>query len=167
MPFISIKEFLDDWKYESEMTIKTFGELTDVSLLKKVTPSGRSLGKIAWHITCTISEMMGTAGIKFESPLDEKTVPAKAEEIIHFYKSTNATFIAELSKLWTDEELKDTIPMYGETWVKSRVLSILILHQTHHRGQMTVLMRQAGLKVPGAYGPSYEEWVNFGSEPQE
>jgi uncharacterized damage-inducible protein DinB len=26
------------------------------------------------------------------------------------------------------------------------------------RGQLTVLMRQADLKVPGVYGPSKEEW---------
>ena len=30
----------------------------------------------------------------------------------------------------------------------------LINHQNHHRGQMTVLMRQAGLTVPGVYGPA-------------
>jgi uncharacterized damage-inducible protein DinB len=29
---------------------------------------------------------------------------------------------------------------------------------------MTVLMRQAGLRVPGVYGPSQEEWSQFGME---
>jgi len=43
----------------------------------------------------------------------------------------------------------------------------LNLHQAHHRGQMTVLMRQAGMKVPGVYGPSKEEWSAFGMEPME
>ncbi|MCK4657684.1 MAG: hypothetical protein KAT85_11650, partial [candidate division Zixibacteria bacterium] len=37
----------------------------------------------------------------------------------------------------------------------------------HHRGQMTVLMRQAGLKVPGVYGPSMEEWEHFGMKKPE
>jgi uncharacterized damage-inducible protein DinB len=32
---------------------------------------------------------------------------------------------------------------------------------------MTVLMRQAGLKVPGIYGPSYEEWLQFGMKAPE
>ena len=32
-------------------------------------------------------------------------------------------------------------------------LMTLINHQNHHRGQMTVLMRQAGLTVPGVYIP--------------
>lgn len=29
---------------------------------------------------------------------------------------------------------------------------------------MTVLMRQAGLTVPGIYGPAKEEWAKFGLE---
>ena len=34
--------------------------------------------------------------------------------------------------------------------------------EAHHRGQMTVLMRQAGLTVPGIYGPAQEEWAAMG-----
>ena len=44
-------------------------------------------------------------------------------------------------------------------------LAVLVRHQAHHRGQMTVLMRQAGLKVPGVYGPAREEWAEFGMQP--
>ena len=167
MPFTSVQEFLDDWKYESEMTTKTFEELTDASLLQKVTPVGRSLGKIAWHITCTVSEMMSAAGLSFETIVDEKNIPTRAEDILDTYNSVNANFNAKLSNTWSDNSLSEAIPMYGETWLKSKVLSVLMMHQTHHRGQMTVLMRQAGLKVPGVYGPSYEEWGSYGAEPQE
>ncbi len=39
---------------------------------------------------------------------------------------------------------------------------VLIRHHIHHRGQMTELMRQARLKVPGMYGPSKEEVEAFG-----
>jgi uncharacterized damage-inducible protein DinB len=55
--------------------------------------------------------------------------------------------------------------MYGMDWNKGTTLHILVTHQTHHRGQFTVLMRQAGLKVPGVYGPSKEEWIAYGQEP--
>jgi uncharacterized damage-inducible protein DinB len=56
--------------------------------------------------------------------------------------------------------------MYGMTWTKGTVLVSLITHQAHHRGQMTVLMRQAGLKVPGVYGPAREEWAAMGMPAQ-
>lgn len=29
---------------------------------------------------------------------------------------------------------------------------------------MTILMRQANLKMPAIYGPAIEEWVNFGTK---
>ena len=46
--------------------------------------------------------------------------------------------------------------MYGQKWKKKFTLQALILHEIHHRGQITVLMRQAGLRVPGSYGPAKE-----------
>jgi len=39
------------------------------------------------------------------------------------------------------------------------------VHELHHRGQLTVLMRQAGLVVPGIFGPAQEEWTRYGMEP--
>jgi len=32
---------------------------------------------------------------------------------------------------------------------------------------MTVLMRQAGLDVPGVYGPARQEWAAYGVPPPE
>ena len=57
--------------------------------------------------------------------------------------------------------------MYGEKWTRAFTLGALIGHQCHHRGQVTVLMRQAGLKVPGIYGPAQEEWAVYGMPAQE
>ena len=54
--------------------------------------------------------------------------------------------------------------LYGETWTGAFALYVLVSHQTHHRGQMTVLMRQAGLHVPSTYGPTKEGWAEFGLE---
>ena len=41
----------------------------------------------------------------------------------------------------------------------TRGMAVLVMlhHEIHHRGQMTVLMRQAGLPVPGVYGPAKDE----------
>jgi uncharacterized damage-inducible protein DinB len=57
--------------------------------------------------------------------------------------------------------------MYGEKWKRGTTLGVLAMHQAHHRGQATVLMRQAGLKVPGVYGPAREEWSAMGMTPPE
>lgn len=158
----SIQDFENNWKYESECTKKILGALTDESLSKKVTPTGRSLGFLAWHITQTIPELMGHAGVKTPGPEDSASAPATIAEIRDAYDTAADAVVASVRQTWTDEQLPDLIPMYGEEWPKGYVLSALINHQAHHRGQMTVLMRQAGLKVPGIYGPAAEEWAAMG-----
>ncbi len=58
---------------------------------------------------------------------------------------------------WTDQDLNDRVDFFGHQQTKAGVLRFLISHQIHHRGQMTVLMRQADLRVPGIYGPTRED----------
>ncbi|MFA7229507.1 MAG: DinB family protein [Melioribacteraceae bacterium] len=162
----SINDFLTTWKYESEATLKVFKNLTDASLNQKVAEDGRSLGFIAWHITMTIPEMLSKTGLPFQFK-ENTDAPASAQTILSEYERLSGTVTELISKEWKDEMLKDDLNMYGQVWKRADVLFSLIVHQTHHRGQMTVLMRQAGLKVPGVYGPSREEWTAFGMPEQK
>ena len=102
--FSTIDDFLKDWKYESEATLKVLRNLTDSSLEQRVGPDDRTLGLLAWHIATSMPEMLGQAGIPFPVTLEAGPAPTSA----------------------------------------------------------AVLMRQAGLKVPGVYGPAREEWAAMG-----
>jgi uncharacterized damage-inducible protein DinB len=66
---------------------------------------------------------------------------------------------------WTDEKLLQSTNMYGEDWMNGLTLHILIQHEIHHRGQMTVLMRQAGLRAPDIYGPTRDQWLEWNMQP--
>jgi uncharacterized damage-inducible protein DinB len=165
--YYKTEDFLKDWKYESDSTLKILNALTDDSLAVKVTDIGRSLGFLAWHIKQSIGEMMNRTGLNITGYDERQEMPSTAAEIKDSYKLTSDSLVEEIKNKWNDDTLKLEDDMYGEKWKKGSTLGILILHQTHHRGQMTVLMRQAGLKVPGVYGPSYEEWTAFGMEPMK
>ena len=165
--YTSIKDFEKDWAYESEATIKVFSYLTDKSLNQKVSENGRTIGRLAWHLVITIGEMCHKAGLKFEAPVENAHIPSTAEEIKNQYSKVSPAMLAALKEQWKDSELNDEINMYGQQWKKKVVLNALVHHQIHHRGQITVLMRQAGLKVPGIYGPAQEEWEQMGMPPME
>ena len=165
--FRTIEDFVTQWASESEATVKVLSYLTDASLSQKVTEEGRTIGRLAWHIVTTLGEMMGRAGLQPDAPDENAEVPKTVAEIIAAYKQTSDSLVKQLKQQWTDAALAESIDMYGETWRKGVVLSVLILHQVHHRGQMTILMRHAGLKVPGVYGPSREEWQSYGMPPME
>lgn len=165
--YYKILDFISDWTYESESTIKVFSNLTDESLSKKINEKVRTPGILAWHITTAIPEMMSRTGLKFESIKHDSPVPSKASEIVDAYKSASESLLEQVKRNWGDETLKQVDDMYGEKWAKGKTLAILITHQVHHRAQLTVVMRLAGLKVPGVYGPSNEEWAEMGMPAQE
>jgi len=161
----TIEDFKKDWSYETGSTLKMFEKLTDESLSQKTYADGRDLGFIAWHIVVSLPEMAGKTGLTVPGPAEDSDRPAEAKKIYEEFRTSAESVLKEVSEKWNDDDLLNTVNMYGEEWTKGYSLWVLIKHQTHHRGQMTVLMRQAGLKFPGVYGPSKEEWVNYGAPP--
>jgi uncharacterized damage-inducible protein DinB len=164
--FRTIDDFLTDWKEETEATVKIFSTLTEDSLNQKIYKEGRTLGRLAWHITGTLGEMPQQSGLKAKLPTAAEPAPATIKQLIRTYEDSSKAVADAVKSQWSDALLAEKVPMYGEEWERGKVLSSLIRHQTHHRAQMTVLMRQAGLKVPGVYGPSREEWQAYGREPE-
>jgi uncharacterized damage-inducible protein DinB len=161
----TVDDFLKTWTYEAESTLKILRTLTEVSLSQSVAPGGRTLGDLAWHCVLTLPEMMKQAGIPLAGPAQDAPPPPLVE-LVREYETCSQGLAGELPRRWTDTMLSEMIPMYGELWSRGGVLSALILHQAHHRAQMTVLMRQAGLQVPGIYGPAREEWAAMNLPPQ-
>jgi uncharacterized damage-inducible protein DinB len=161
----SISAFEELWAYEGDATLKILRALTDKSLGQRVTPQDRDLGRMAWHVVSSIPEMMERTGLKLGGPAQDSPVPATAKAIADTYEAVSRSLIEQVKANWTDQTLQVEDNMYGETWKRGSTLAILVSHQTHHRAQMTVLMRQAGLHVPGVYGPAREEWSSMGMEP--
>jgi len=160
-----LNDFLESWKSEAVTTQKVLDTLTDASMSQAVTDGHRTLGRIAWHIVTTIPEMMGNTGLTLEQMLNpENPVPATAAEIAGAYRGISAALHRVIEEEWNDESLEIEDEMYGEKWKRRFTLTALVQHQIHHRGQMTVLMRQAGLRVPSIYGPAKEDWDEYDME---
>lgn len=163
--FSSLSDFEKTWVQESESTLACLKELTDASLRQSVSSDDRTLGRIAWHLVGSIKEMMERTGLKLAGPEEDAAVPTLAQVIATSYQQVSHSLLDSLKTHWTDDTLRQTDSMYGESWKRGFTLEVLVRHQTHHRGQMTVLMRQAGLRVPGVYGPAREDWAAYGQPP--
>ena len=162
----TVDDFLADWRQESESTLKVLRNVTDASLGQRVTPEGRSIGRLAWHIVVSIPQMAHEAGLTaVEGSRDDEAAPANAADITAAYEAVARSLTQAVIERWSDEQLAEEIPMYGETWTRGQTLGIVVKHEIHHRAQLTVLMRQAGLVVPGCYGPAREEWAFMGMVP--
>jgi uncharacterized damage-inducible protein DinB len=165
--YYKLSDFIEDWKYESKSTIKILSNLSDESLAIKFNNEIRTAGRLAWHIVTAIGEMAHRTGLTFKTVDEKAPIPKTVKEIVDEYKRTSDGMINDIQEKWTGETLLLEDDMYGEMWVKGKTLGVLVTHQIHHRAQLTVVMRLAGLKVPGVYGPAKEEWASYGMEPQD
>ncbi|MBB5147941.1 DinB family protein [Ureibacillus thermosphaericus] len=162
--YVTIKDFIREWNWEANLTQKVLEGLTDESLKQKVYPEGRTLGRIVWHFTTNIPEYLVHFGLRIELVENADKVPDSAKEIADTFKEVSARAAKVIQEQWTDESLKEVQIAFGREETNAQILMGLIKHIIHHRGQATVLMRQAGLKPFGVYGPPKEDWINLGVE---
>jgi uncharacterized damage-inducible protein DinB len=160
----SIHEFKEIWREESNFTRRAIAEFTDASLSQPVCDDHRTLGRISWHVIASIPDTMRRTGLPVEGPALDSTPAATAREHADAYDHSSNSLMEVISS-WTDSDLDTVDDMFGERWTRRFTLQVLINHQIHHRGQMTVLMRQAGLRVPGMYGPAQEDWAQWNMSP--
>ena len=160
--FNRIDDFLNDWAQESALTSRIMGALTDASLSRAASKDDWSLGKIAWHIATSIPHMLELTSLPVKSTTAGDPMPPAAAELAAAYKRAADDAARAVRDNWTDDTLATEDNMFGMMWPRGMTLQVLIRHQIHHRAQMTVLMRLAGLRVPGIYGPAREEWAERG-----
>lgn len=159
-----IDDFVKDYRQHSAEHAQLLDALTDASLGQRVAEGHRSLGYMGWHIVQSACGMAADAGLEVGTECHKQPVPGTAADYGQAYRAEVEKVIAAVQAQWTDELLPEEIPMYGEQWTRGFALAAIIGHETHHFGQMTVLMRQAGLPVHGVFGPSKEQWALYGVE---
>ncbi len=168
--FRMMTDFHNSWKHESAATLKVFDAIPDSAIEQAVADGHRTLRRMAWHLVESLIEMPGRMDLEVDGRhflTGRGTIcepPASMQAIRDAYAKASASLVKGLAG-WTDADLIKEDDMYGEKWKRGASLMVLVGHQTHHRGQMTVLMRQAGLKVPDIYGPAKEGWAAYGAEP--
>jgi uncharacterized damage-inducible protein DinB len=153
----TINEFIRDWQGESAKTARVLEGLTDASLAQAIVPGDRTIGWTAWHIAQTIVEMPVAAGLELHAFDAHAPEPKRAGEIAEHYRDAARALAAAMDAQWTDAMLKDELDIYGMKWTRALTLEIFMRHEIHHRAQLLILMRQAGLKVPSVYGPSRDD----------
>lgn len=152
----TVQDFLGEWARASAGTLRVFESLTDDKLDQAIVEGHNSLGWLAWHLTTCPMFFGGQVGLTLTPVGNPKEIPTQAAVIVEAYKNIAANIASEVEKL-TDAQMIEEVQTFAGSMPRGAMLRKLIDHQTHHRGQMTVLLRQAGLTVPGIFGPTREE----------
>lgn len=165
----SLDDFRTHFQEEAEDTLKVLGAIPEAAASQAVSPAHRDLRRMAWHLVESLVSLPMQIGLRVDGPAVDETLtcldpmPESIAEISTCYQRATTSLVEELAT-WRDEDLLKEDTLYGHlVWKRGYSLQALEMHQAHHRGQMTVLMRQAGLGVPEFYGPVLEGWAVLGA----
>lgn len=151
-----VSDFTSEWANASHGTQAVLDALTDDTLNKAIVEGHSTLGWLGWHLaTCPMFFIGKAAGIALTPVGNPAEVPTSAKTIADAYKAISAEITEKVAAL-SDEDLLEELPFIKGPTPRGAILRMFIDHQTHHRGQMTVLLRQAGLAVPPVMGPTKE-----------
>lgn len=150
-----VEDFLEDWAASAAGTLSVMKAITDDKMGVAIVEGHSTLGWLAWHLVGAAGGFGFFAGLQVPRVERGAAVPATMAEIVAKYEAIIEAYHTEAKKL-SDDSLTEEVNSFVGTTLRGKLLRQMIDHQTHHRGQMMVLLRQAGLKVPGVLGPTKE-----------
>ena len=159
--------FLRIWEREAKTTQKVMRAFPPESLGFKPHERSRSIRDLAWQ--CVIDERViekildGANDLRNAPPNPHP--PEKMEEIAAAHEAAHSSAAEKMRRPETQFSKIVTVTMRGGSVQLEQAETIWgnLLDQIHHRGQLTIYLRQAGGKVPSIYGPSGDEAMSFGA----
>jgi uncharacterized damage-inducible protein DinB len=162
MPMID--GLLQELEQEAQTTRRVLERVPDDRLAWRPHEKARTLGELALHVATVpggVAELVAkpspVQAPQFGDPSPgsaSELVPALEESIRKARKALGGMDDAALQATWRmmagDRELL-ALPRIA------MVRSVMLNHWYHHRGQLTVYLKQLGVPIPSIYGPSADE----------
>jgi uncharacterized damage-inducible protein DinB len=158
-----IDPFLMELEQEGQTTRRVLERVPTDKLDWRPHPTARSLGELAMHVATSqrvVSEALQKPS--YEGQQNNPVVPANAEDIVAQFDDCTSSAKKLLSAM-SDQDLMSEWSLTAGGVSRFRapkigvIRGIVLNHTYHHRGQLSVYLRQLGLKVPSIYGPSGDE----------
>ena len=152
--------FLDILERESAKTKSLLESLPSDAYDFRPDPEGRSLGEMAWHIAepeahGSFSIERGAFSRENRPPGIER--PRKIAELAPAYERVHRDALERLRKLKVDDLDRSITFFNGKPIAIRNVLwDFMLLHAVHHRGQLTLLCREAGGRPAVMFGANRE-----------
>ena len=152
--------FKETWEHENTKTVKLLESLPRDQYDFRPDPEARSLGELAWHLA--EPEAYGTFAIERGAFSREARPPGierprKVEELGPAFQRVHRDAVERVNKVRPDDLDRSINSFTGQPITVRNVLwDFMLLHGIHHRGQLSLLSRQAGAHVPPIYGPTRE-----------
>jgi uncharacterized damage-inducible protein DinB len=163
---MQVQDIVQELEQEAQGTRRVLERVPEDQLSWTPHPKSMTLGQLAMHVANLPGAIVE---ISTRPSFDAKTpIPRPEAASIHELLTTFEDSMARARKILSsmrDTELATPWRMMNgsqELWSIPRgvfLRSVLLNHWYHHRGQLTVYLRQTGALLPAVYGDSADEKV--------
>jgi uncharacterized damage-inducible protein DinB len=159
-----IDGMLKELEEEARTTRRVLERVPDSQLGWRPHEKARTLGELALHVATVpggVAELVASQSVA-QAPKFTDQSPQSASELIPALEQSIAKAKEKLGSM-DDAALNSTWRlMKGERELfavpRAAILrSIMLNHWYHHRGQLTVYLRELDVPIPSIYGPSADE----------
>lgn len=161
-----LQALLSEFEYEVNSTRKLLEAVPEKDIHYKPSPISWTMGELAQHIATIYYWYVGTFtqrvyDVATDNP--ERGDPSDIKATLALFEK-NVVLAREALQGIKEENLTDEWTMKAGDKVVlgpyprgTVARGFLFNHIYHHRGEMVVYLRATGNKVPGLYGPTYEQ----------
>ena len=161
---ISKDDLLREFEQELTTTRRVLEQVPADKLRWQPHEKSMTLGQLAWHIATVpgaIAELATQDSFDVNTQIPRPN-PETVVEVLDAFEESNAKVRAVLPKIGDSDLGLKWRMMNGDQELmaitRGQLLrSVMLNHWYHHRGQLTVYLRQVGAMVPAVYGASADE----------
>ena len=158
-----IEMLVQELEQEAQTTRRVLERVPGDRLAWKPHDRSMSLGQLALHIAsmpgaiAEITQISPFPVPEFEQPSAKSAaelVPTLEQSVVKARSILQKLDDADLGKIW---RVMDGDRQVMALPVGAALRTLMLNHWYHHRGQLSVYLRQVGVPVPSIYGPSADE----------
>lgn len=154
---------LKEVEQEALATRRLLERVPDDQLAWRPHPKSMSLGQLSLHVAMVPGAIAEIATKSpFQAPRFDHPSAARAADLVPAFEASLAkvrSILGEKDDAWIGETWR-MVDGERELWATPRIgllRSLMLNHWYHHRGQLSVYLRQLGVALPSIYGPTADE----------
>lgn len=161
--------FLAEFEQESVATRKFLERIPEASLGWRPHPKSMTLGQLGLHLAQAPGAVLAMAVPDECEPPDFGAGPPQPDNVAEILAAFDESLAAARKILPTIDDARMaaiwTLKVGGQSVLAlpraAALRTIFLNHTYHHRGQLSVYLRELDVSLPSAYGPTADEAPDF------
>ena len=155
--FTTIKDAVTVLSGQAKITRSALAALPEPAWAWRPHAISRTGGELAWHVASGF-HWFASDPLKLKVAPKPAAVPTTSAELLQVFDAMTNDCLSALKKK-NDAWIRTKADFFGTPSTNGGILGIQVIHESHHRGQLSTYIRINGGKVPAICGASADQEI--------